>query len=100
MEVMAVIDGMRVQAIMISWQNDHMALQTAQLLLDKGNRFVWNAIVVEQITSDEQHIHFGSYGTLDDRLKAGAIESTVCLALFGFAVTVAIQMYIGRMQDF
>jgi len=100
MEVMAVINGMRVQAIVIAWQNHHRALQTTQLLLSKCNRFIWDPIVIEQITSDEQHIHFGSYGARDNRLKTVVIEGTMGLALFRFAVTVAIQMHIGCMQDF
>jgi hypothetical protein len=91
---------MRVQAIVISWQDDHGPLQTAQLLLDKRNRFIRDPIVIEQIASDEQHIYFCRQGALDDRLKAAVIEGTVCLALFRFAVAVAIQMHIGRVQDF
>jgi hypothetical protein len=100
MEVMAIIDGLRVQAIVISWQDDHRPLQTAQLLLGKRNRFIRDAIVIEQITSDEQHIHLCRYGACDDRLKAVVIEGTMCLALFRFPVAVAIQMHIGCMQDF
>ncbi len=99
-EIMAVIDGMRVQAIVISWQDDYRSLQTAQLLLGKRNRFIRDPIVIEQITSDEQHIHFCRYGACDDSLKAVVIEGTVGLALFRFTVTVAIQMHIGCMQDF
>jgi hypothetical protein len=89
-EVMAVINGMRVQAIVISWQDNHRPLQTAQLFLGKRNGFIWDAIVIEQITSDEQHIHFCGQGTRNDRLKAAMIEGTVCLALVRFTVTVAI----------
>jgi hypothetical protein len=97
---MAVIDGMRVQAIVISWQDDYRTLQTAQLLLGKRNRFIRDPIMIEQITSDEQHIYFCRYSALDDRLKTVMIEGTVCLALFRFAVAVTIQMHIGCMQDF
>ena len=85
---------------MISWQDDHGPLQTTQLLLGKRNRFIRDPIVIEQITSDEQHIYFCRYSARDDRLKAVVIEGTVCLALFRFAVAVTIQMYIGCMQDF
>jgi hypothetical protein len=84
----------------IAWQDDDGPLQAAQLLLDKGNRFIRHAIVIEQITRDEQHIHLCRHGALNDRHKAAVIEGTVCLALFRFAVAVAIQMHIGRMQDF
>jgi hypothetical protein len=56
--------------------------------------------VIEQIASNEQHIHFCCQGALDDRLEAALIEGTVCLALIRFAVAIAIQMYIGCMQDF
>jgi hypothetical protein len=56
--------------------------------------------MIEQITSDEQRIHFCSHGACDDCLEAVIIEGTVCLALFRFAVAVAIQMYVGCMQDF
>ena len=97
---MAVVDGMCVQTIVIPWQNHDRPLQTAQLLLGKCNRFIWDPIVIEQITSDEQHIHFCRYGACDDRLKAVVIEGTVCLALFHFTVAIAIQMHIGCMQDF
>ena len=69
MEVVAVIDGMRVQAIVISWKNDHRSLQTAQLLLGKRNCFIRDPIVIEQITGDEQHIYFCRHSARDDRLK-------------------------------
>ena len=64
--------------------------------LGKGNRFVWHAIVIEQITGDEQGVYLSLYGARDDRLKAVLIEGTVGLALLCFAVAVTIQMHIGR----
>jgi precorrin-6B methylase 1 len=70
LEVVAVINRLRVQAIVIAREDDHRPSQTAQLLLSKGNRFVWNAIMIEQIPGNEQHIYFGRHRTLDDRLKA------------------------------
>jgi hypothetical protein len=100
MEVVAVIDSTRVQAIVVSWQDDHRPLQTAQLLLGKRNRFIGDPIMIEQIASNEQDIDFCCHGARDDRLKAAVIEGTVCLALVRFAITIAIQVHIGCMQDF
>jgi hypothetical protein len=66
------------------------------LLLGKGNHFVWHAIVIEQITGDEQDVDLRRYGAFDDRLKTVVIEGAVCLALLRFAVAVTIQMHISR----
>jgi hypothetical protein len=83
----------------VAWQDDHGLLQALQLLLDKLHGVFRNPIMIEEVASDEEEIHAGIAGTLDDGLQAVTIEGAVCLTLLGVAVAIAIKMNVGSMQN-
>ena len=56
-----------------SWlarQNDGGAVQTPQLVLRKGDGVVGNAVVIEEVTGDEDDVDLHIEGAVDDGLEA------------------------------
>jgi hypothetical protein len=67
-EVMAIINGVGTQTIVVPWQNDHGLLEALQLFLDKQHRFVKGTIMVKEVTSNQYNINGFRYGTIHNGL--------------------------------
>ena len=69
-EVVAMVNAVGMQAIMITRQNDGGAVQTPQLALRKGDGVVDNAVVIEEVAGDEDDVDLHIEGAVDDGLEA------------------------------
>ena len=91
-EVVAMVNAVGMQAIMVARQNDGGAVQTPQLVLRKGDGAVGNAVVIEEVTGDEDDVDLHIEGAVDDGL-----EATMGAGRLRRALGPVVEVYVRRM---
>lgn len=69
-EIVALVNAVGMQAVMIARQNDGGAVQATQLVLRKGDGVVGNAVMIEEVAGDEDDVDSRIEGVVDDGLEA------------------------------
>ena len=68
-EVVAVVNAVGVQAVVVARQNDGGAVQAPQLALREGDDLVGNTIVIEEVAGDEDDVDLRIEGAVNDGLE-------------------------------
>jgi hypothetical protein len=84
----------------IAGEDDCRALQAAELFLGEGDRFVGDTVMIKEITGNQQQVNGFRNGLRHNGLEAAIEQGTMRLALLGFAITIAVQVYVSSMQQF
>ena len=93
-EVMATVDAIRLQAVVIARQDDGRTVQAAQLVLRKVHGLVIDAVVIEQVAGNEYQVDVEIQRAVDDGL-----EPAVGRRRLGRAHGTVVQVNIRRMQQ-
>ena len=98
-EVGPVVDGIRLQGVVVARQDDYWLTEPIELPPHKGDHVVGHAIVVEKVTRDQEQIDLVRLGSVDDALEETPALLLVRGLLVGIAVTIAAQMHVGCVKN-